>query len=224
MNDDILTYYKTYNYNQFKFLDYNRTTGSNKSIEKSIDMIDVTKCCPIIVTPDYYIIDGQNRFNVCKKRNLPVYYIVYDGNPELAMIALNTATRVWKQEEWLHYYVSKSYPCYIKLKYLMDKHNIDISNAILIFSNGKSNATDFKKGKLKDESRLFESVVVFLRDIIVPKDVRYYRAFVSAVMGFINEHEKEPKVIKKLEKRITSIVKYSRIEDYRNAFNNLIRK
>lgn len=221
--EERLNYFKTGDYSRFKFFKFNRTAGSNKSIGRSIDLVDMTKCCPIIVTPDYYIIDGQNRFIECKKKGKPIYYVVYNGDAEAAMIALNTATRVWRQEEWLHYYVAKSYPNYVAMKMLMDKHNVAISNAILLFSRHSTNAADFKKGKLKDESRLLEVVVDFIKRVIVPKDVRWQRPFVSAVMDFIYEHENEPKKIKRLEKRITSVVKYARIEDYRNAFENLTR-
>ena len=221
--EERLNYYKTDDYSRFKFFEFNRTAGSNKKIGMSIDIVDMTEFCPIIVTPNYYIIDGQNRFLICRERGLPIYYIIYSGDPEKAMIALNTATMVWKQKEWLHYYVAKEVPNYLALKYLMDKHKIDISNAILLFSHHKTNSQDFKSGKLKDESRMFEYVVEFIKSVVVPKDVRWQRPFVSAVMDFIYDHEEEPKKIKKLEKRITSIVKYARIEDYRNAFENLVR-
>ena len=221
--EERLNYYKTDDYSRFKFFEFNRTAGSNKKIGMSIDMVDMTEFCPIIVTPDYHIVDGQNRFLNCKEKGKPVYYIIYSGDAEKAMIALNTATVVWKQKEWLHYYVSKESPNYVAMKYLMDKHKIDISNSILLFSHHKTNSTDFKNGKLQDNSRLFEAVVDFIKSVVVPKDVRWQRPFVSAVMDFIYDHEDEPKKIKKLERRITSIVKYARIEDYRNAFENLVR-
>ena len=221
--EQTLNYYKTDDYSRFKFFKYNRTVGTNKNIEKSIEVVDMTECCPIIVTPDFYIIDGQNRFDICKKKGKSIYYIVYNGNPELAMVALNTSTRVWRQEDWLHYYVSKESCCYVAMQYLMDKHGVSVSNAILLFSRHKTNSTDFKRGKLQDDSRLFETVVAFIKSVVVPKDVRWQRPFVSAVMDFIYEHEDEPKKIKKLGKRITSVVKFARIEDYKNAFENLVR-
>ena len=107
--EETLKYFKTGDYGRFKFFKYNRTVGTNKNIEKSIEVVDMTECCPIIVTPDFYIIDGQNRFEICKKKGKPIYYIIYHGNPELAMVALNTSTRVWRQEDWLHYYVFVEY-------------------------------------------------------------------------------------------------------------------
>lgn len=218
-----MNYYKTDDYAVFKFFEFNRTAGTNTNIEKSIQLVDMTPYCPIIVTPDYRIIDGQNRFVVCKKNGLPIYYVVYDGDPECAMIALNTATRLWRQDEWLHYYVSKGYPNYIAMKFLMEKYGINISNSILLFSRHKTNSSDFKKGKLVDDSRLFNTIVEFIKRVVIPKDVRWQRPFVSAVMDFIYDHEDEPKKILRLEKRITSVVKYARIEDYRNAFENLTR-
>ena len=85
--------FKTQDYSKFKFLSYNRAVGSNKKLSKSIEIANLTPVCPIIVTPDMEIIDGQNRFEVCKSKEMPIYYVVYDGDAETAMKALNTCSQ-----------------------------------------------------------------------------------------------------------------------------------
>ena len=73
---------KTYDYSKFKFLSYNRAVGSNKKLMRSIEMANLTSVCPIIVTPKMEIIDGQNRFEVCKSKGMPIFYVVYEGDAE----------------------------------------------------------------------------------------------------------------------------------------------
>ena len=60
-------------------------------------MANLTQVCPIIVTPNMEIIDSQNRFEVCKSKDMPIYYVVYDGDAETAMKALNTCAQPWRQ-------------------------------------------------------------------------------------------------------------------------------
>ena len=54
----------------FKFLSYNRAVGSNKKLMRSVEMANLTSVCPIVVTPELEIIDGQNRFEVCKSKGI----------------------------------------------------------------------------------------------------------------------------------------------------------
>lgn len=44
----------------------NRTVGTSDKVKTSVETFDVTPYVPIIVTADGFIIDGQNRYEVCK--------------------------------------------------------------------------------------------------------------------------------------------------------------
>jgi len=216
---------KTNDYSKFHFLDYNRTVGSNKRLSKSLEMADLTSVCPIIVTPDYGIVDGQNRFEVCKTKGLPIYYVVYTGDAETAMKALNTCSQPWRQEEWLQYYVAKGFQNYVDLKSYMKKYNLPISNAILLFSNGSTNSATFKKGNLNRLGNYHEDIAEFLNDVsaILPRDIVRFRAFVNGVMLFFNEYGDNKRKVEKLKKKIMAITKFNRTEDYYNAFRNFVK-
>lgn len=217
-------YYKTYDYDRFKFFKFNRTAGTNKNIRRSIEDIDMTPYVPILVTEDYHIIDGQNRFLCCKEKGLPIYYIFYRGDAERAMVALNTATSVWRQEEWLQYYCGKGDETYIRLRRSMERYGLNISNAILLFSNRKTNAADFKAGKLRDDSAYLAAVAEFLEEIkaYVPRDVISYRPFVNALLIFMTEHGERDRA--RLRSKISAVTKFSRTEDYTRSFENWVRR
>ena len=58
------------------------------------------------------------------------------------------------------------------------------------------------------------------------KDIKIivnYRAFVNGIMLFFNEFEGDKRKVEKLKKKIASIYKYSRTEDYLNAFRNYVK-
>ena len=62
---------------------------------------------------------------------MPIFYVVYEGDAETAMKALNTCSQPWRQEEWMQYYLAKGVPNYVALKDFMDMYNLPISNAFL---------------------------------------------------------------------------------------------
>lgn len=218
--------HKTTNYQQFSFLEYNRNVDSSKNMIKSISTNDLTAYAPIIVSPDFKIIDGQHRFIACKEMGLPVYYIVYNGNPEKAMISLNTCFRQWRQEEWLQYYIGKNVTPYIELKKYMDKYSIPLSNAILLFGKGKVNTKTFKEGKLEDYGDKKEQIAEFLNNItnVLPKSIRNYRAFVNAVMLYFYQYNPNCRSIKKLEKQIGGVGRFKSTNDIYNNIKNLMNK
>ena len=125
----------------------------------------------------------------------------------------------------MQYYLAKRVPNYVALKDYMDMYNLAISNAILIFSNGSTNATTFKNGMLNRTGKYHNEIALFLQDVasVLPRDIVTYRAFVNGVMLFFNEFEGDKRKVEKLKKKIASIYKYSRTEDYLNAFRNYVK-
>ena len=113
----------------------------------------------------------------------------------------------------------------VDLKVFMDMYNLPISNAILILRNGSPNAATFKKSMLNRTGKYHNEIAIFLNDIasILPRDIVSFRAFVNSVMLFFNEFEGDKRKVEKLKKKIASIYKYSRTEDYLNAFRNYVK-
>lgn len=71
---------KTFEYDLFKKIEWNRAIDDNnfnKLLKENKKNFQLHKF-PIIVTTDYKIIDGQHRFEVSKRLNAPIYFIV-DG-------------------------------------------------------------------------------------------------------------------------------------------------
>ena len=211
--------YKSCDYDKFKFLDYNRAVINARKLEKSIKEIDITDCCPIVVTKDFYIIDGQHRFSICKKLGRPIYYVIFSGDAERAMVNLNVNATIWRQQEWFEYYCGKQVPVYLALRDFMEQYpKMGISNAILIFSGGRTGASEFKKGKLAENNPRKDDIVNFLYNCNVRH--AFYRPFVTAVQKFMLTHT--DKEIKKLQRKVVCIPNYMRTDAYTTAFENLL--
>lgn len=216
--------HKTFEYERFRFLNYNRKVGSNKSLLRSVGKLDLTPYAPIVVNPDMYIIDGQHRFLACKEKHLPVHYIIYEGDPEKAMIQFNTCLSSWRQEEWMQYYVGKGISTYVNMQKYMQKYKVGISNAILLFSNGKTNSKMFKEGKLVDCCDKKDEIATFLQDIseILPRSVCNFRPFVNAVLRYFINFNPDARNVNRLKRKIGAVGRYKNTEDYYNNICNLM--
>lgn len=218
--------YSTLNYDLFKFHEQNRPVGSNKTIMKSIQGIDLTPYTPIIVDEDFYIIDGQNRFQACKTMSKPIYYVImprlYDTNT--AMISLNKSQKMWRQEEFLHFHSTTKGGCWRDLENFENSHKLGISNSVVIYPLKQINANTIRMGSecfVKNPNA--DKIVSFLTSEEV-KLLRYSRtrAFVLAVRKAFEIYT--PKQISKLRKRIIVIPQMACFEQYLCAFQNIIGK
>lgn len=220
--ESLLEIQKSTNYGWFKFLPTNRTVGTSTKVKDSVESFDMTPYVPIIVTSDGYIIDGQNRFDVCRQLGKPIHYVVYDGEytPEQAMIALNTASKPWSLEEWFQHYVKNGVRNYVKMAQLLKEYSLGISNTIVLFSNGQTNSQSFKQGKLIDDSRNFIKAAEFIKTCGVPYNK--YRPFVVAVLRFVEKYQAVPSKIAQLKRKVIGVPKFANAEQFLTAFENLV--
>jgi hypothetical protein len=70
------------NYEKFKFIDFNRSLneGNVKKLIALNSLDDNYKYFPIVVSRDLEIIDGQHRFEACKRTEKPIHYLMKDEN------------------------------------------------------------------------------------------------------------------------------------------------
>lgn len=82
--------YTTMDYSKFKKIKGNRPICPNnlKRLIEAMKRKDMK--VPILVTEDYYIIDGQHRVEARKKLMLPVYYITIDAPADASSIITTT--------------------------------------------------------------------------------------------------------------------------------------
>ena len=216
--------YVTYDYSIFKFIECNRNVSHIKKLKESIESIDLTMHYPIIVNDNMEIVDGQHRFEVCKLLGKPIYYEYINSKDYIkGMQKLNVASRVWRQEDYLHFYCKLGNKVYIDFERFMNTNGFKLSNALLIFGDAKINAQSFKSGKLKDFSANTQKTVDFLLSVkgLLPKDLWEFRPFVAALNQYLKTID--DRKISKLKKNIIAIPKFARAEDFTNAMSNLVR-
>ncbi len=223
INESKVVVYQTTNYELFHHIKGNRECRFDKDLNVKVSQINLLPYQPIIVDKDFGIIDGQHRLEVARANNLPISFIIFEGDADKALISLNTCRKNWQQSDYMEYYANKGYTEYINLKKYKEDYGLNISNAILLYSCGKTGSTEFKNGKLKRGDDISIRVINFINACNLPADHKSQRYFIVALLRFFELHRYESKIIAKLAKKIDGCRKCARMEDYLDIFNNYIR-
>lgn len=145
--------YESTDYSSFSFITGNRPLNPNKitriikDIEGGNDML---KDYPIQVRKNgggVEILDGQNRFTICKKLQRPVHYILVAETKSMADIAtVNSNTEKWVPQNYINCYIKEKNPHYKKLQAFIDEFKfIDTGMSVLLLLTGSPLATKAKE-------------------------------------------------------------------------------
>lgn len=214
----------TTDYSLFKKLEGNRDIKKTNALVASINEMNLTKFCPIIVDEAFRIVDGQHRFDACQRLDLPVYFVVMESQKaEQAMIILNKCQSQWRNEEFFQYNEKSVGGCYTELKEYIEKYKIPLSFAVLLFpekpfDTRKIRSSDFKFTKYKFCDDLAEYYTSHeFRKLPFSKSKPFARAI---RIFYENSTERERK---KLLLKALAIPQCANYNQYLTAFKNLIR-
>lgn len=152
-NGDAIIIHKSFNYDQFSILYYNREVNQNhvnklmQSIKKNgYDPNNQIKC-----NPDLSIYDGTHRFYACKILELPIYYSVSDKPVTADMvIALNNTSRDWEFGDFNGSFVKQGKKSYFEMTQFCEKHIISLTACIdLVFFDKISLSVESTRRKAK---------------------------------------------------------------------------
>ena len=144
---------KTYNYDEFRFLKGNRPINPIhfKTILSAMEKRQLLTVG--IVNEKKEICDGQHRFIACKKLKKPFYYTIENGYGLDEVIALNTNSKKWGNDDYLNCFITRddgNYPDYLEFKEFIDEYGFGFKSCIGLLTNKDSVDTDdFNRGLFK---------------------------------------------------------------------------
>ena len=115
------TVYRTYNYSKFKKMKGNRKVSEERvnTIIQSIRSIGRLPT-PIVVNEKMEIIEGQGRYEACKRLGLPIEYIIVMGANIGDCRVINQANTPWGEEDYIDSHIESGNTNYINAKALHD--------------------------------------------------------------------------------------------------------
>jgi disulfide oxidoreductase YuzD len=141
---------RTYDYDKFKFFECNRPMRENKDLKLSMEKRNDLHLFPIVVTTDYYIIDGQHRFKYAKELGLEIFFMVNENYDMNDMAIWNSSQKKWTYEDFAHFYATRGIESYKLVLDLSKKYKISLNVLVRMYSNTYSNfCHNFKLGKFK---------------------------------------------------------------------------
>jgi len=234
--------FSTTDYAMFKLLKkQNRSLkeGHVLKIMKSVRKKNLLLDFPIIVSKDFHILDGQHRYETCKRLEIPVYYVISDTMTIDDIPIINSIYFGWKLEDYLSKYLDMDNIHYINFKNFMDKYSeFNVGTCIklicgydygggggVVVGAGVANCSPSKKFKLGE-------FVYPSNDNFAHKKVRMIKSFspytpvtgtfISAVVSLMKitgyDHDR---MLKSLNARPDLLKQAGSVNAYFSMFNEL---
>lgn len=154
---------QTRDYSQFKFSKANRKSLNEGHIDKlvrSMRLNGYMHAFPIIVTPDLLVVDGQHRFNACRRLKLPIFYVVQNKKIENILPLINNTQLKWNIVDWINYYAQNGNENYILFQSFCTKYSLSPNSGIIILFKGMTGGSQtymLQEGLLNFSQEDFET-------------------------------------------------------------------
>lgn len=218
----VATVYKTYNYDQFKFLSENRVPDHIKTLVISFKNRLVPNA--ILCNEKMEIIDGQNRFYASKQMGAPIYYYCINGLNIYDVASLNSYGKNWSNDDYIRMWAELGKEEYKKiLDFCKDFPDLSLSNAVTILSGGKrrnvlghmlSDKTMEKTGRVSMMSGIKDGSFVI-------EDIEHSRYVARCIMEY-KPFSRPGTQIYKQSAFVSAMTKLLRNENFDNA--EMVRK
>lgn len=219
--------YNTLDYSRFKFVNGNRKIDHYKNVAKSIEKIDLTAYNPILVTKQFEILDGQNRFEACKLLGKPIYYLFCELDMPAADIirALNTTQRNWRTEDYVQSWVDLGNEKMIDFANWCSYYGFDNKHygvaAKVYYGMRTTDTNAIREGTLPEKSANADKLASWLC-AVRDKNVSYWITahFVEGVVTFAKTHT--DKEMAKVLRHIEKISQFGSASTYINRFQQIV--
>src|SRR5271157_439716 len=196
--------YQTTNYEQFHFFKRNRPIVGKKIIE-SIRKNNMLHAHPIHVTPDFWVIDGQNRLTAAKSLGVPIYYIIDENATQFDIVDCQTQNP-WKASDYLNFYNDKNFS-YQYVQEIYQKYTFPLYFIIKSCCTLSSSLDKFREGTYRITKEKGELDVLFsnLNEIVTListfyKNVIRNHIYVSLWSLIAKEDYSHKKMLHKIKK------------------------
>ena len=147
-------------YDQFKLVKGNREVSVNLKLEYSIKKEGILR--PIAVNSNMEILDGQHRYSIAKKYNIPLPYYVSTSKTLNDIIDLNNASHRWKIEDYIHKFKEDGLQDYVQLEALVKEHKYIALADLSSVAQGYFNKSYTSLNRIKEGSFKFVNYNEFI--------------------------------------------------------------
>jgi len=123
---------QTMDYDRFRFFDNNRRTVESH-IRKLITSIrEVGLLEEITINQDYFIIDGQHRFEALRRMNAPILAKIKIGATSKDIIPVNIVRKGWSLMDYIEHYANEGRIDYQQIREVIESNTSKLSTGTLL--------------------------------------------------------------------------------------------
>ena len=178
--------FRTTNFKAFKHVCGNRTDDIErraKKVEASVAQVGYIDV-PIVVNEKMEIIDGQARYEYCRRTNTPMAYYIKEGLNIDHCIAMNISSSNWTIVDYISSYAARGQQSYILAERFINKSPYTINPTMWALTGTEvTNSSDkIKNGKLdvnQDDYTRGEGIITYwgnFDDIITNRKTEFLEA------------------------------------------------
>lgn len=221
--------YKTYDYDKFKKLDYNRTVVARRKELLMTSFMEGDILNPIVVNGRFEIIDGQGRYEARKELGLPIYYVIEPDAGIEDCRRMNTYNSAWNNDNFVNSYADSGNENYTRLIQAVKLTGWPYARVFRAVNKSKCDTAQagiLKTGKLRftnEDMKKIEEIYKVTTEIKEAIDFssRLNEAFYTAIVvmqSFPYDHKRFVKNCVRFRNRFQL---FSRLEDQLKEFSQI---
>lgn len=152
MKEDLkIPVHSTKDYGKFSFVQANREINEKhvESLVQSIKRKNLLSICPVIVSEDMEVIDGQHRIEAAKILDEEIFYITSKGLDIDDILSLNNVRKPWGLMDYFNFYYTQKISGFKEVNALMVKTGWSLNQICSVVSkSGTMQTLKIKSGEM----------------------------------------------------------------------------
>lgn len=183
---------RTLDYDRFRFFNTNRNIVESHVRKLMASISEIGLLEEITVNEDYYIIDGQHRFEALKRMSEHIVAKIKIGASSDSIIPVNILRRGWSIMDYITHYSEAGNQDYILIREVIQNNDSKLSTGTLLDlysdSTFTSSAKGIREGVFKinlDKGAMLKEMIIGLEPFIpmYSQTTKFARAFSKVVKG-----------------------------------------
>lgn len=218
----------TTNFKMFKYIKGNRPMHDTRLVREELQKYGAwKKICPLICNQNHEVLDGQNRLFVAQEIGFPgLYYQIVKTTGrqhDIEIIKSLQIGRNWTTQDFLISNKDMGLKSSSELLDFSERHQLPVSNAIIICCNGSSGDAynKIRSGRNFAIDADSNAIAEYLNHF---SDMPFYKTakFILAIRQFYKKATREQR--EKLKENRLRIIKFGDTQQYLAGFSNIVNK
>lgn len=168
----------TKDYEKFNVFSYNRPIDIKhvNALKASFKAHPDLFLHPIVVNPEFEIVDGQHRFEAAKQLGLEIWYVIDESYVPEKLQVVNNVQIEWSLQDYINYWAAQGHEEYQKINQFCKENNVGLNIALIwcSFAHSGKGSNKLRNGmfKVRMDSQTIEAFTIYRKLIRTLDEMR----------------------------------------------------